>query len=569
MIELYKKYLKYYKKEVILGPIFKIFEAIFELIVPLIMAKIIDIGIKNQDITFITKQGIILFVLAITGLLSTLVCQYYASRASQGVGTKLRNDLYSKLNNLSIDKIEHMGISKINTTLNSDINQLQQSVAMLIRLTVRAPFIVIGSTFMAFMISKKLGIIFFIVAFLIAITILVIMKLSVKKNKEILESYEEVNEKTLHNLRGARVVRANNYESYEENKFSIIVNKLKKRQISLGITNVLLSPITSIIINIAIILVIYFGAISVNTNATFTQGNVTALSNYLFQIMVAIVVVVNLVLVFSQAISSAYRINYIFSLKNDLTYGNKEIKNGVMEFKNVSFSYGNKQTLNNLNFIITTNSKFGIIGSTASGKTTLANLMTHNLNNQEGIITIDGININEYSKESIKNNICLVMQEIQLLNRSIKDNLSIGIKNVTDEMVTNALKVASAYDFVQKLKNGFNEVLYQGGKNLSTGQRGRINIARSVIRNPKILILDDSLSALDLITEAKIINNLDNMKNMTKIIISQKYQTLRDCDQILVLDKGNIVGLGKHDELLNSCSVYQEIYKSQNKEDIK
>lgn len=566
MFELYKKYLRYYKKEIILGPLFKLLEAVFELLVPLIMAAIIDKGVRGGDTTYVWKMGGLLFGAAAIGLCSTLVCQYFACQASQGVGTRLRNDLYAHINSLSFKELDDFKISSLMTRMTGDINQVQTSVAMLIRLVVRAPFIVIGATIMAYMISHSLSVIFFSAGLSIFALIFIIMRINTPKNKKVQKDLDRVTTITKENLSGIRVIRAFSKQEYEKERFNQSTNKLKDDSILVGRINALLNPITTIIINMAIILIIYFGSFSVDTGA-ISQGDMTALANYMNQILVAIVVVANLVVIFTKAMASSARISEVFAATASVGDGVEESGSSSvkLEFCNVDFSYnsGAKYALESASFKVNEGDMIGIIGSTGCGKTTLVNLISRFYDPTNGEIWFNGKQLQTYNLSYLHQQITIILQKSCLIHATIRENICFG-GNFSDEEVLEALKTAQAYDFVMKLPNGIDTKVLEGGKNFSGGEKQRLAIARALIRKPQVLILDDSASALDYKTDLALrraIRSLD--KNLTVLIISARVASIESCDKIIVMDNAKIVGVDTHTKLMDTCEIYKDIWTSQ------
>lgn len=578
MFKLYKKYLAKYKKHVILGPLFKLLEAIFELLVPLVITNMIDNGINNNELTssekihFILINGAVLFVFAIVGLCSTLVCQFFASRASQGVGTALRDDLYEHINTLSFKELDYLQASSLITRMTADINNVQQSVAMLIRLVVRAPFIVIGATVFSFLVSWQAGLIFLITGILLFTLIFGIMFYTIPNNKLAQKSLDNVTTITKENLTGNRVVRAFSKQAYEFKRFVDSSEKLKDIQVRVSKMNSLLSPLTFVLVNIASILVLYVGGINF-MNGKMTQGNIQALVNYFTQIQIAIVVVTNLVVIFTKASASAGRINEVFMIKPSIVYGMKEEGKDdsiLMEFDHVSFTYneGAMPSINDISFKIKKGDTIGVIGSTGSGKSTLVYLMNRFYDPNEGKVMLNGLDIKEYKKEYIASNIATVLQKNVLFSGTIRENLKYGKPDATDDEIYEALKNAQAYEFVSKMDDGLDHMILQGGKNLSGGQRQRLCIARALIKNSNLLILDDSSSALDFKTELNLRNSIKAL-NQTTLIISQRASSIMHADLILVLDKGYLTGAGTHEELLKTNQIYQEICDSQDLKEAK
>ncbi len=569
MFKLYKKYLKYYKKEVILGPLFKLLEAIFELIVPLIMASIIDKGINGGDINYIYKMGGLLIVVSIVGFCSTLVCQYFASITSQGVGTRLRDDLFKHIESLDFNQIEEFGVAELLTRMNNDINQVQTSVAMLIRLVIRAPFIVIGSIFLAFIINVYAGLIFLAVGILILTSALLIMKFTIPKNKIVQKDLEDVTRIAKENLNGIRVVKAFNKEEYEENRFINSTNILWNDSNKVSKISALLNPISSILVALAILLVLKLSG-NLVFDGIISQGDVTALVNYLNQILVAIFVVCNLIQIFGKAISSCSRINMLFETNSKIIYGDKEEMNNddaLYVFNNVSYSYpsSSKPSLNNLNFTIHKGDFIGIVGGTGSGKTTLLHLLARFYDASEGNIYLAGSNIKDYSKLCLNKEIGFVFQKSLLAAQTVKDNLS-WKTNLSDKDLIEALKISQA-NFVLNDSEGLNKMIIQGGKNLSGGERQRLAIARALASKPNILMLDDSLSALDFKTDYNLRKELKKL-NITIVLVTERVDQVKDANLILVLDNGNLVGKGKHNDLLKNNKIYKEIYDSQHQDEV-
>lgn len=547
---------------------FKLLEAVFELIVPLIMANIIDIGVKNGDTNYIAKQGVLLVILGVTGLLSALICQYSASFASQGVGTILRRDLFHHINTLSHKEIDKIGTPSLITRMTSDINQIQLAVAMLIRLVIRAPFLVVGAMIMASTVSLKLSVIFFGAAVLIGLTLYIIMSKSVPFFKTIQKRLDRISLISRENLRGNRVIRAFARQDEEEERFSKAAQELTDASISAGRISVLLSPLTCIITNIAIALIIWFGGMNVNIGE-LSQGDIIALVNYMTQIMLAMVVVADLVVIFTRASASAQRINEIFETKTSVTEEKAE-KNptaendNAIEFRNVSFSYGEGEALKNVTFSIKKGETLGIIGGTGSGKSTFVNLIPRFYDATKGQVLVNGIDVKKYEIETLREKIGVVAQKTVLFKGSLRKNMQWGKEKATDEEIIKALKIAQSWDFVSKLPGKLDFDVAQGGKNFSGGQRQRLTIARALVKQPDILILDDSFSALDFATDANLRKELkEQTRGMTVVIVSQRASTIRNADKIVVLDEGECVGIGTHQELYKNCSEYREICLSQ------
>ena len=547
------KYLKKYRKNVILGPIFKLTEAVFELIVPLVMAKIIDIGIANKDSGYIWKMGGVLVLLGVCGLGFALICQYVASVASQGFGTELRRELYHHINTLSHKEVDEFGTPSLITRLTSDINQLQVAVAMLIRLVVRAPFLVIGSTIMAFMIDVKLALIFVLVIPLVAIVMWLVTTRTIPFFKSIQKKLDKTSLITRENLVGARAVRAFSKQQHEIERFKDNAEDIEKAAVRAGKISALLSPVNAIILNLAIVAIIWFGGFSVNVG-DLTQGQVIALVNYMNQILLALVVVANLVVIFTKSAACAARVNEVLDSAP------------AVKFDNVYFSYhdNSEYALEDISFTAEKGQTIGIIGGTGSGKSTLINLIPRFYDASDGLVEVYGTDVRKYSLNRLRKKIAVVPQKAVLFSGTIRENMKWGGDNITDEQIWRALKISQAYEFVEKLENGLDYKILQGGKNLSGGQKQRLTIARAIAADPEILILDDSASALDFATDAKLRTAIkENCSDMTVFIISQRANTVKNADQIIVLDDGKTVGIGTHKELLQSCTDYCQICLTQ------
>lgn len=564
-------FMKDYKKESILGPIFKLIEAISELFIPIVMAKIIDIGVYNKDINYVFKMGGILILLGAIGLIFALVCQYYASIASQGAGTSIRSKLYKHINGLSYSEIDKIGTPTLITRLVNDINQIQTGIAMLIRLGTRSPFIIIGSVIMALLIDLKLSIIFLIATPLIALVIYLVMSKSLPLYKVIQEKLDNLSLISRENLEGARVIKAFSKEKSEKSRFEKAATDLANTSINVGKISAILNPITYIIMNLAIIAILWFGGINVNIGS-LTQGQVIAFINYITQILLSLIVFSQLIVTLTKGATSANRVLEILNINTSIMDNRETLTNKVknndslIEFKNVSFSYeeSNEYSLKDINFKINKNETIGIIGGTGSGKTTLINLIPRFYDVSKGEILIKGINIKDYNLNSLRNLIGIVPQKAVLFKGSILDNLKWGNKDVTINEIEDALNISQSSSFINSLPDKYNSKVMQGGKNFSGGQKQRLTIARALVRNPEILILDDSSSALDFATDAALRKNLkENTKDMTVLIVSQRASSIMNSDKIIVLDNGEIAGIGTHDYLLENCEVYSEIYSSQ------
>lgn len=566
MFRLYKKYLKKNIHWVIIGPIFKLLEAIFELLVPLVIKNMIDIGINGDGgKSYLIKQGVLLLIFAVTGLCSTLVCQFIASRVSQRFGTDVRNDYFKHINSLSFKELDYLSTSSIITRQTNDIFNVEKSVAMLIRLVIRSPFIVIGSTALAFVINPVMGVVFLITGILLFIIFFMIMKLTLPRNKKIQKSLDNVTTITTENFTGVRQVRAFRKEEYEVNRFNDETTKLASLQVGLGKISAFLNPLTFIVVNAAIILVMYIGMYQMKT-INLSVGDIQALVNYLNQILIAIIAVTNLVTIFTKAQASSVRINEVFDMKSSINDGSYEEgldTDVAIEFKNVTFNYNIDAypAVSNLNFKVYKGQTIGIIGGTGSGKSTIVNLINRFYDTTSGDVYLNGRNIKDYKLSYVNHNISTVLQKAVLFNGNVIDNLRYGKKNASIDEINHALKVAQA-DFISKMPDGLNARVLQGGKNLSGGQRQRLSIARAILKNSPVLVLDDSSSALDYQTDYKLRMAIKELKKTT-FIISQRASSIAYADQIIVLDNGKIDAIGCHDELIEKSKLYREICISQ------
>lgn len=566
MFRLYKKYLKKNIHWVIIGPVFKLLEAIFELLVPLVIKNMIDIGINGDGgKSYLIKQGVLLLIFAATGLCSTLVCQFIASRVSQRFGTDVRNDYFKHINSLSFKELDYLSTSSIIIRQTNDIFNVEKSVAMLIRLVIRSPFIVIGSTALAFVINPIMGIVFLITGILLFIIFFMIMKLTLPRNKKIQKSLDNVTTITTENFTGVRQVRAFRKEEYEVNRFNDETSKLASLQVGLGKISAFLNPLTFIVVNAAIILVMYIGMYQMKT-INLSVGDIQALINYLNQILIAIIAVTNLVTIFTKAQASSVRINEVFDMKSSINDGSYEEgldTDVAIEFKNVTFNYNidSYPAVSNLNFKVYKGQTIGIIGGTGSGKSTIVNLINRFYDTTSGDVYLNGRNIKDYKLSYVNHNISTVLQKAVLFNGNVIDNLCYGKKNASIDEINHALKVAQA-DFISKMPDGLNARVLQGGKNLSGGQRQRLSIARAILKNSPVLVLDDSSSALDYQTDYKLRMAIKELKKTT-FIISQRASSIAYADQIIVLDNGKIDAIGCHDELLEKSKLYREICISQ------
>lgn len=561
------RYLKHFKLNVTIGPLCKLTEAIFELIVPLVMAEIIDNGIANGDNDYILNHGIILILLAVLGLMCALVCQYMASVASQGVGTRLRADLYAHINSLSYKEIDDIGTPAMVTRITNDVNQVQTAVAMLIRLVVRAPFLVIGATIMAFTIDAKLSLIFLGAMAAIVLIMYPIMTATVKLFKKQQRSLDGVSRITRENLSGVRVVRAFSRQDYEQERFEETAEEYRKLAVKAGRINALLNPAIFIVVNTAYLLIVWLGGKTVSAGE-LSQGQVIALINYMTQISLALVVVANLVTIFTKAAASSARINEVFDMKPSVIGAESDPEESesapAIEFDSVSFTYnGGEHALEDISFSLQKGETLGIIGGTGSGKSTLVNLICRFYDCTSGSVKLNGADVRSYKTNTLRRKIAVVPQKTELISGSLRDNIAFGNPDVTDEDIQKALSVAQAKEFTDKLDGGLSSRILQGGKNLSGGQKQRLAIARAVAQSPEILILDDSSSALDYATDAQLRRAIKEDISVTTVIVSQRANSIRHADLIICLDDGRAVGMGTHAHLLKTCDVYREICRTQ------
>lgn len=566
-------YLKDYKKESIIGPLFKLLEATFELIVPVIMAQIIDIGIKNQDMLYIWKMGAVLVIFGILGLTCSLLAQYFAAKAAVGFGTALRHDLFWHIENLSHAEVDKAGSSTLVVRMTSDVNQVQSGVNLVLRLFLRSPFIVVGALVMAFTINWKAAMVFVVTVPLLAFVIYGIMVITIPLYKKVQRELDEVLLTTRENLTGVRVIRAFRTQKLERETFEHKSDVLMAIQMHVGKISASLNPLTYIIVNAGIIAVIWFGGIQVNVG-DMTQGEVIALVNYMTQTLLALVALANLIITFTKALASAGRINEVFAMKPGIVDGNEkesavqqtEEPKTAVSMEDVTFYYqkSKEPALEHISFTAKKGETIGIIGGTGSGKSTLVSLIPRFYDVTEGRVFVNGKDVREYKVENLRSKVGMVPQKAVLFHGTIRDNMKMGREDASDEEIFEALKTAQALEIVENKPGKLDTVLSEGGKNLSGGQRQRLTIARALVRNPEVLILDDSASALDFATDANLRKAIaEDTNNMTVFIVSQRAASIMHADKIIVLDDGQMVGYGTHQELLKQCEVYQEICYSQ------
>lgn len=571
----FARFLKQFKKEVLIGPVFKLTEAVFELIVPLVMAQIIDVGIANGDRGYVLRMGGVMVLLGLVGLGCALICQYCAARASQGFGTVLRSEMFRHINTLSHGEIDQIGTPSLITRITNDVNQLQLAVAMLIRLVVRAPFLVIGATVMALLLDWKLACIFFVAAPLMALVLYLVMSRSIPFYRIIQKKLDRISLITRENLSGVRVIRAFSRQEKEKERFAQASEDQMSTSIAVGRISALLNPLTSAIINLAIAAVIWFGGFRVDVGG-MTQGEVIAFVNYLNQILLAMIVVANLVVIFTKAAASATRVDEVLelhpSIVNRVSRPAQEVEGSPeIAFDAVSFAYpdAGAYSLSDISFTVARGQTLGIIGGTGCGKSTLVNLIPRFYEVSEGSIKVDGVDVRDYPMDQLRGKVGIVPQRAVLFSGTLRQNMQWRKQDATDEEIWQALETAQAASFVRKMPDGLDSVILQGGKNLSGGQKQRLTIARALVGEPEILILDDSASALDFATDAALRRAIakfsaERGNRMTTIIVSQRANTVRYADQIVVLDDGKAAGIGTHEQLLESCQIYREIYWSQN-----
>ena len=573
MINLFKLkvFLRPYKKECIIGPAFKLLEAIFELLLPTIMVLIINNGVDKHNIDYVLKMGGLMLLMAILGFCSSMICQYYAARASQGFGTGLRNTLFKHMSSFSYAEIDTFGTSSLINRITNDVNQLQLAVAMLIRLVIRAPFICIGAIVMAMILDFRLSLIFLVTTPIFTI----ILYLVISKSSPLYRKYQKKLDKIAlilrENLSGVRVIRAFARTENEKQRFCAANDDLTDSAIAVGKISSLLNPMTSFVMNAAIIGILWISGFHVNTGR-LSHGEIIAFVNYITQILLALIVVSNLVIIFTKASASADRINEILavtaSIPDNAKYFCSIINSNApsIQFSNVSFAYSTTgdMVLEDISIIINRGETIGLIGSTGSGKSTFINLIPRFYDTTKGNIFVDGINVKDYKLHELRNKIGIVPQNAVLFIGSIAENIRWGKQNATDEEIIAAAKIAQADEFISKLPEGYNTQVSRGGLNFSGGQKQRLTIARAVVSKPDILMLDDSASALDFATDAALRQAINQIsQNMTVLIVSQRVSTIKEADKIIVFDNRHIVGFGTHKELVNNCEVYKEICISQ------
>lgn len=580
----FKKYFKAHTKELILGPSFKLIETVTELIIPMLIAAMIDVGVANKDTKFIMSYGAIVIALNFVGIAVAIICQKFSARASIGIGSSIRSDLYKKINTFSHVELDKYSTATINNRLTHDITRIQQAISMFVRMVMRTPFLLIGSMIMAMTIDLKLSVIFLIAAPLVLGVVLLILRATVPLYDKTQKNLDAVSNVTRENLQGSRVIRSFNKQEYEERRFENATKKLAKSSIKVSAVSSLLNPITATIINFAVIAVLWFGGIQVNVGS-LTQGQIIAFINYLSQISMALISLANIIVAFIKAINCGKRINEVFntgvSIKSPqdatavITEKVEEIENKKqahedfeIEFKNVSFAYSNtaKNAISNLNLKVKRGQTIGIIGGTGSGKSSIVYLLPRFYDCTKGVVKVKGKDVRDYNLSELRGLYGIVPQKSVLFSGSLRENMQWRKPDATDEEIYKAIKIGQAEDFVKELDGKLDFKVQAGGKNFSGGQRQRLTIARALVGNPEILIMDDSSSALDFQTDANLRAAIKhNTNKMTVFIVSQRVNTIRNADQIVVLDKGNVVGIGTHKELMENCEIYKEIHDSQTK----
>lgn len=560
------KMLGKYKKEAVLSPLFKLLEALFELFVPIVVASLIDIGIGNADKGYAVKMFFLLVLLAVIGLSFSITAQYFAAKAAVGVGTRLRSVLFKKIQSLSFSELDNIGTSTMITRMTSDVNQVQSGINMFLRLLMRSPFIVFGAMIMAFTIDFQAALVFVCAIPVLAVVVFAIMLISIPLYKKSQSRLDKVTGKTRENLTGARVIRAFCREEREIDEFKDLNSQLTAAQKYVGKISALMNPVTFVIINVAIVVLIWVGAIRVE-QGVLTQGAVVALYNYMSQILVELIKLANLIITMTKSVACCNRVTAVLETSSTLQHTDNDTieTENCIDFVNVALTYqgAGGESLTDINFSIKPGETVGIIGGTGSGKSSLVNLIPHFYDCTRGGVYVDGKNVKSYSTAELREKIGIVLQKAVLFKGTIRDNLLWGNKNATEQQLVQALEIAQAADVVASKKNGLDEVIEQGGKNLSGGQKQRLTIARALVKQPEILILDDSASALDYATDARLRKAVKGLKNTTVIIVSQRTSSIMSADKIIVMDDGKIVGIGTHSQLLDSCSIYQEIYSSQ------
>lgn len=562
-----RRFLRPYLKETIIGFTAKLLEAMLELLLPFYMAKIIDYGIAEMDISYIWKMGLIMLGIVICGLLSASLCQYYASKASQGVGNNIRRELMEKISEFSYKELDEFGNATLINRVTNDVNQVILAVAFFIRLVSRAPFLCIGALIMSIYVAPQLSLIFAVLIPLFILVLAIIMKLTVPMYKKAQSKLDHVGQVLKENLNGVRVIRAFARHKNEKDKMDGATDELAKAYVRVSNLSALMNPLTTVIMNAGIIITLYLGAFYVDSG-DLTKGTIVALISYITQVLLALIIAANLLVLFTKGSASASRISEILecgvTINDPEAEGLASNNQAVVEFDNVSFGYTSKEAISNISFKLTSSKTLGIVGTTGSGKTSLVNLIPRFYDTCEGKVKFNALPVDSYKQVSLREKIGIVPQKAVLFTGSIADNVRWGNPDADEEEVIEALKIAQAYDFVMDMADGINSYVFEGGQNFSGGQRQRLTIARALVKKPELLIMDDSLSALDYKTDLSLRRAIkESLKKTTVIIVSQRISSVAGADSILVLDDGIQVGYGTHGELLETCETYREIYESQ------
>lgn len=567
------RFFKNYKKEMIISPLFKIFETVSEIIIPLLVAQMIDVGVANHDANFVILYGCIVIGLYIVSIVSSIFSQKYAALAATGISYDIRKSMYEHINTFSHKELDKFGTATLNNRMTHDVSRVEQAIGKFLRLIMRSPLILIGAIISSMVIDLKLSLIFIAITPIIVGIVLFTLKITDPLYNKAQKNLDKVSEITRENLQGVRVVRAFNKQADEERRFTVASKNLRKAGIKVTNVSSLLSPITTAIINFSVIAIMWFGGLQVNIGS-LTQGEIIAFVNYMTQISTALVTVANMIIALIKAQTCAKRINEVFDTKPSIVETNSapieitaDAQTPKIEFQNVSFAYDNnaKYAIKNLNLKIMPGETIGIIGGTGSGKSSIINLIPRFYDATQGAVFVDGVNVNNYSFHQLRSKIGLVPQKAVLFKGSLKDNLRWRKQDATMEEIVKAVKISQSEEFVNELDGKYDYKVQAGGKNFSGGQRQRLTIARALVGDPEIVIMDDSASALDFATDAALRKAIKENVKSTVILVSQRAGTVRNADKIVVLENGNVVGIGKHKELLECCPVYKEIYDSQTK----
>lgn len=565
-----RKYYSIYKKQFIMGPAFKLAEAILELLVPLVMAKIIDVGIKNNDINYIVKMGLLMIALGVAGLIFAVICQYSAAVAQQGVGTELRNDLFKKINLMAQSDIDNYSASSLVTRITNDVNQIQMGVAMFIRLMFRSPFLIAGSLIMAMSLDLKMSIIFFASGLIVSILMYYVLSRSLPLYKIIQKTLDKVSLIVKENLAGARVIRAFSKNRHEEERFESTNDRLTKISFRVGKLNALLNPFTFAIMNSAVVVLLYFGGKNVYSGR-LSQGEIIAFTSYMAQILLSIIVFANVIVTFTKALASVQRVEEVLAVEPSITDLNTngckpDFSAPAIEFKYVNFAFpkSGENSLTDINLKINRGETVGIIGGTGSGKTAIINLIPRFFEVKDGEVSVFGNNVKNYKFDALRSIIHIVPQKSNLFSGTIKENITLGNRNADEKEIEKAVRISQSSEFISRLPDGLETKIEENSKNLSGGQKQRLCIARAIVGNPEIIIFDDSSSALDFATDAALRKALrEELSQTTVLLVSQRVNTVKNADKIFVIDDGRVVGFGLHKELYKNCEVYRDICLSQ------